>query len=332
MGVLGTLFSQIHAKFTAPQHLDTPLNGKIFVVTGGLTGIGYHTSLNLALRGATVYAGVRSVSRGQGIVAAMPLPAGGQGKVVPFECDFSTFKSAADAAQRVKAATGRIDGLVNNAGRLANYGPYELGENGVELLVAVNHFGLVIFTKAVLPLLEATSKLPGSDVRIVNVASNAAMFSPNWQIGTAWDTFNSTLAPNESKVNDSNIQMLRYGVSKMFPIGWTMSLQEKLVKEQSNIITVSLHPGGVATDNNHFAKIPIVGLMFLTPSQGALTSLFALTSPTIRAKEAQYKGKYLHPYGKITTPEVKTIADPATRQKLWDMTEEVIAAGGLKKP
>lgn len=73
----------------------------------------------------------------------------------------------------------------------------------------------------------------------------------------------------------------------------------------------------------------IVKTLWLSPAQGALTSLFALTSPEVRTSK-QYCGAYLHPYGKVVKPEFAQATEPAFARELWELTEQIVAEGGLK--
>lgn len=60
-----------------------------------------------------------------------------KGRAKFFEMNFDTLKGAREGAERVLALVDRIDGLVNNAGRLAGAGPYELSQDGVEMVCQV---------------------------------------------------------------------------------------------------------------------------------------------------------------------------------------------------
>lgn len=133
---------------------------------------------------------------------------------------------------------------------------------------------------------------------------------------------------------------------------FTVELQRQLSAEGSDIVCVSLHPGGVATgaleSSTPIGPVFTVSLsradgllqygtiisavvktFWLSPAQGALTSLLALTSPKVRASK-KYRGAYLHPYGKIVKPEFAPATDPAFARELWELTEQIVAEGGLK--
>lgn len=146
------------------------LSGRVFVVSGGAAGIGYHTSFNLLSRGATVLVGGRTPSKVEAVIAELERDHPDWiGRIKFFLMNFDSIEGAKLGAERVLAMTDRIDGLVNNAGRLSSAGDYELSVDGFEMLVAVNHFGTFTFTKTLLPLLIKTARLADSDVRVVTV-------------------------------------------------------------------------------------------------------------------------------------------------------------------
>lgn len=134
-------------------------------VTGASTGIGYETAWKLAAHGFTVYAGARRVGMME------PLKAHGV-HVLPL--DVTDEESMTGAVERVLAAHGRIDVLVNNAG----YGSYgsleevELDEGRRQF--EVNVFGLARMTQLVLPGMRAAGR-----GRIINVSSiGGQMYEP----------------------------------------------------------------------------------------------------------------------------------------------------------
>ncbi|KAM0746182.1 NAD(P)-binding protein [Meredithblackwellia eburnea MCA 4105] len=336
---MGALLSQLQASFFVPPHLNDSLEGKIFVVTGGLAGIGLHTTLHLALRGATVLAGARSPARALPALATLETSNPSiKGRVVFFECELSSFDAAKEAAERVKALTTRLDGLVNNAGRLSSAGDFEIGENGVEMLVQVNHFGTALLTKELLPLLRKTALEPNSDVRIITVASNAGMMLPSSFRFVSSSTFNNTHASSTSQLNSFTSKFKRYAASKVYNILWTKSLQEELDKEGAEILCVCLHPGGVATEKLLELPSPLPTLikaLYLTPSAGAWTSLFALTSPTLspanKAERKKMSGAYLEPYGRVRAGDPKgCVKDDEGRKRFWDVTEKALKVGKVE--
>lgn len=131
---------------------------KAVLITGASSGIGLVTAHELARRGFRVFAGVRCAGDGER-VAAQVGP-----RCTPVLLDVTDSASIGGAADVVRCAGG-IYGLVNNAG-IAVAGPLEyLALEDIRRQFAVNVFGALAVTQAVLPLLRRSLG------RIVNVGS-----------------------------------------------------------------------------------------------------------------------------------------------------------------
>lgn len=100
-----------------------------------------------------------------------------------------------------------------------------------------------------------------------------------------------------------------------------------------------MNPGGVATETvlNSAVSVMLVGpiLRFViaklaqTPLDGATTALYAATSKEVRARQKEFVGAYLVPYGKIA-PTSNDAKDAQLAGKLWETSEivtEKILAG-----
>lgn len=136
---------------------------KVAVVTGGSSGIGMQTALELRRRGCAVYEFSRRGGDTHGVTHVA--------------CDVSDEAQVAAAVARVLEAEGRIDILVNNAG-FGISGAAEFTDNAqAKKLLDVNLFGTVNLCRAVLPAMRAQ----GSG-RIVNVSSVAAPCAIPFQI------------------------------------------------------------------------------------------------------------------------------------------------------
>ncbi|MFF5990747.1 SDR family oxidoreductase [Prauserella flavalba] len=147
------------------------------LVTGANKGLGRETVRRLAARGWEVFLAARDEERGRTAVAELA----GSGLAVRFVAlDVTSDESVASAASQVKAAVGRLDVLVNNAGVGGEDGPpAEARVAGLRELFEVNVFGPIRVTNAFLPLLrEAASP------RIVMVSSGMGSFAvardPRW--------------------------------------------------------------------------------------------------------------------------------------------------------
>jgi NAD(P)-dependent dehydrogenase (short-subunit alcohol dehydrogenase family) len=99
-------------KWTAADVPDQA--GRVAVVTGANTGIGYETAAVLARRGANVVLAVRHIDKGEH-AAARITDANPAAKVTLQQLDLTSLASVRAAADAIKAAHPRIDLLINNA-------------------------------------------------------------------------------------------------------------------------------------------------------------------------------------------------------------------------
>jgi NAD(P)-dependent dehydrogenase (short-subunit alcohol dehydrogenase family) len=89
--------------------------GRVAVVTGANTGIGYHTAAVLAHRGAHVVLAVRNLEKGNAALARIKA-ADPKADVTLQELDLASLDSVRAAAGALRSAYPRIDLLINNAG------------------------------------------------------------------------------------------------------------------------------------------------------------------------------------------------------------------------
>ncbi|MBL1290735.1 SDR family NAD(P)-dependent oxidoreductase, partial [Streptomyces sp. For3] len=107
--------------------------GRVAVVTGANTGLGYETAKALAGRGASVVLAVRDVEKGERAAARMA------GDVSVQELDLTSLDSVRTAAAALRSRLGRIDLLINNAGVM--YTPKRTTRDGFEMQFGTNHLG-----------------------------------------------------------------------------------------------------------------------------------------------------------------------------------------------
>jgi len=134
-------------------------SGKVILITGASSGIGYDTAVALAREGYRVYAAARRTELME------PLRAEG---IVPLFMDVTVRDLMASGLQTILDAEGRIDVLINNAG-FGYFGPIETVEmDEARRQIEVNVFGLAELCKMVLP----TMRKQGCG-RIINTSSIA---------------------------------------------------------------------------------------------------------------------------------------------------------------
>jgi len=280
----------------------------VAIVTGGNTGVGYITARELARKNAHVFVASRNKERGEDAVEKIKKETGNN-QVEFLHLDLVDLKHVKQTAENFLAKNLPLHILVNNAGIMAT--PWTLTKDGIQDQFGVNHVGHFLFTKTLLPKIESSAPS-----RIVNVSSLAH----NNVEGIEFDKINQ---------EDALSTWQRYGVSKLANVLFTNSLAKRL--EGKEVYANSIHPGFVATELSRgaienygiVAKVlaNVANLFAKSPEDGALTQLYAATSPKII--ENNYRGKYFVPFG-IIGQKSAAAQDDELAEKLWKYTEDLI--------
>jgi len=295
-------------KWTLDQMPDQ--TGRVAIVTGANTGIGFETAAALAAANATVILACRNRQKAEDAIhrihqrtpdAALEFIA----------LDLASLASIRRFAEAFHAGHDRLDLLINNAGVMIP--PLGHTEEGFELQFGCNHLGHFALTGRLMDLLEAT---PGA--RVVNVASMAHRYG-------AMDFDNL----NAEKSYD---KMPAYGQSKLANLLFTFELQRRLGAAGSEILVTAAHPGWTGTDlQRHSAFMALANRFFAqSPPMGALPTLRAAVDP--QASGGDYygpKGFYEmrgYPKKVETTPAAKNEIDA---RRLWQVSEELTGVAYL---
>jgi NAD(P)-dependent dehydrogenase (short-subunit alcohol dehydrogenase family) len=288
--------------WTAEQLADQ--TGRVAIVTGSNSGIGFETGRVLAAKGATVIMACRNLEKANPkadeIRAAHP-----GADVDVMQLDLSNLDSVRQFTQAFRARHARLDLLINNAGIMVP--PYGKTAQGFETQFGVNHLGHFALTGLLIDLLVET---PGS--RIVNVSSvahymGAIRFSDlNWEKG-----YKAQAA---------------YGQSKLANLLFTYELQRRLADAGKDTLVVAAHPGWTATNlQEHSRSIKFMNHFFAQePSMGALPTLFAATEPNV--KGAEYYGP--NGFMEMNGPPKRVKSNKRSRDKnvaerLWNVSEDL---------
>lgn len=258
------------------------LSGKVAAITGGSRGIGYACTHTLLQRNIDK---IYVLSDGkEGIEEALQsirkeISPDAADKVKWIQVDIADWSAMAKAAEQIKSESDRLDILINDAGR--GVMTYQVAENGIDRHMAANHFGHVVLTSKLLPLLKSTAE-KGDKVRIVGVGSNLHAASPSDTKFASLEELNTDLGPNA-----------QYGRSKL-----AVQLYYKYLSKHlpPNVLSNSIHPGIVATKmsiEDIHEPYPVGGYMnsvVLNPFkkdnfQGAVSTLFCATKTE---KSGQY--------------------------------------------
>jgi len=207
------------AKWNATDVPDQ--SGRVTVVTGGNSGIGYEAAAVLAGKGAHVVIAVRNLDKGREAARRIEQTHPGA-DVTLAELDLSSLASVRAAADTLRATYPRIDLLVNNAGVM--YPPKQTTDDGFELQFGTNHLGHFALTGLLLDHLIAVE---GS--RVVTVASLAHNIAGSIHFDDLqWDRSYNRVAA--------------YGQSKLANLMFSYELQRRLAENGAPTIAVAATP------------------------------------------------------------------------------------------
>jgi NAD(P)-dependent dehydrogenase (short-subunit alcohol dehydrogenase family) len=286
-------------------------SGRVAIVTGSNTGLGYDNARVLAARGATVVMAVRDTAKGDAAADRIRELTPGA-VVVVHKLDLGSLASVRTAGAELAAAYPRIDLLINNAGVM--YPPKQTTVDGFELQFGTNHLGHFALTGL---LLNNLLSVDGSRVVVV-----------------------SSIAHNiRAKIDFADLQwetrrydrVASYGQSKLANLMFAYDLQRRLAAAKAKTIAVAAHPGVAATELvRHVPGAGLPGVNWLsgrllnTSELGALATLRAATDPAVQG--GQYYGpdgfKELRGYPVVVTSSPQS-HDTALQARLWSVSEEL---------
>lgn len=269
-------------------------SGRTFLVTGGNTGIGLATAMELARRGGRVYVACRSESKGSHAVASI-VAATGNADVMFLPLDLADLGSVRACADGFLATGQPLHVLINNAGVAGRRG---LTSDGFEIAFGVNHLGHFALTMALLDRLAASAP-----ARVVTVSSDSHYQARGIDF-TALRRRTTGLTG-----------MGAYAVSKLCNVLFAQELARRL--GDSGVTTYALHPGVVASDIWRRVPRPVRPLLtarMLTTEQGAATSLHCATSADLAAHSGRF-------YGDCRERAPSKVATPELGKILWDRSE-----------
>lgn len=287
----------------------TNQSGKVHLITGGNSGLGYESALALARNGAQVIMASRSTSKGetarQAILKQVP-----NASVWVMALDLASLTSIRRFVDAFKAKYKHLDVLMNNAGLMAV--PESTTEEGFETQFGVNHLGHFALTGLLYDLLVST---PHS--RVVTVSSNlhqgAVMHFENLMLKGEYRGFKA------------------YSQSKLANLLFAYELQRKFEREGVSSISVGAHPGYSASNLQKMGKAqfdPVSWLMNRVIAQstaiGALPQLYAATAPDVAGGAYYGPGGFNQMRGYPEKQESSAASnDQAAAKRLWEVSEQL---------
>jgi len=284
--------------------------GRVAVITGSNTGIGYHTAEILAGHGALVVLAVRDLEKGNAAAKRIH-GANPQARIEVQELDLSSLASVREAAEAVGTAHPRIDLLINNAGVM--YTPKQHTVDGFELQFGVNHLGHFALTGLLLPRMMRVKRS-----RVVTVSSMAHRIM-------------AAIHFDDLQWEHGYNRIAAYGQSKLANLMFTYELQRRLAAKRRSTIAVAAHPGTANTElTRHLppflrpADRLLMPLVVQSAAMGALPTLRAATDPEVTG------GQYYGPSGIGEQRGYPKLVDASKhahevelQQRLWAVSQEL---------
>ena len=288
------------------------LKGKVIIVTGGNSGLGYESVKAFAEKGAEIILACRSVEKGE---AAKNEIGSMKGKIKVMQLDLQDFTSIEQFAENFKQKYTRLDVLLNNAG--ISQTPYFKTKDGLEGQMGVNHFGHFKLTGLLMDLIKNTAKS-----RVVSVSSGGH----KWK--QAEMDFDNLLFENGTDYTP----MKAYCRSKLANLLFTYELDRKFKKNNIDSIAVAAHPGGANTNLNKHMEDQLMGKIMLRlfsfigqdAAQGALHEIRACVDENVKGAEYYGPGGLLEMKG--PPDKVESSKDSHNKEharKLWEISEKL---------
>ncbi len=278
------------------------MRGKTCIITGGTSGIGKASAIELARQGAEVVLAARTEARGREACRDIASSTGG-GTARYIVCDLSSQASIRRFSEEVLASCPRIDVLLHSAGLVLP--TREVTEDGLEKSFATTYLSIFLISLLLKERLEESAP-----ARVVIVSGE----------------FHRKATLREADLmSERRYSMLQAGsMATLAKAVFARELAKRM--EQSGVTVNALHPGAVRSGllRNlpwHLRAVTAVAqLFFVSPEKGAETPVFLASSPAAQG----LTGKYF--IRKKPARPSEEVLDPATGQALWDASLALLRA------
>ncbi|XP_069040228.1 dehydrogenase/reductase SDR family member 13 [Lepisosteus oculatus] len=281
------------------------LLGKTVIITGGNTGIGKATALELARRGARVVLACRNRQKAEAAICDIRRETGNS-EVVFMELDLASLQSVRSFAETFLKTEPRLDLLINNAGLVAD----GRTTDGFGVEFGVNHLGHFLLTCLLLDRLKE-----GGSGRVITVSSIAHIWGKI--------NFENMMSNKDLGTGKYSWQFFQaYCNSKLCNVLFIHELAKRL--KGTNVTCYCVHPGIVRTELSRHVSLwqkvfiePVARLLFLDAEAGAQTTLHCALQEGIEPLSGRY-------FSFCSVQEVGAKArDDAVARKLWEVSERL---------
>lgn len=247
------------------------IKDKVCLITGANSGIGFHTTLELARKGAKILMLCRNKEKAEKAREDIHRISGQKADL--FLADLGVQEELRKVAEKISGSYDTIDVLINNAGIIQG-DKREFTPDGIEKTFAVNHLAPFMLTGLLLPALKQSTY-----GRIVTVSSEAHRWS--WRFDL-----------KDLQMDKGYSGLQSYAQSKLCNILFTRKLADKL--EGTTLTANTLHPGAIASNfgsevSSLFGVVLKLSKPFMKgPKKGAETSIFLAASEKVGGVNGAY--------------------------------------------
>ncbi|KAL8735461.1 MAG: hypothetical protein Q9181_002804 [Wetmoreana brouardii] len=292
--------------------------GRVFIVTGGNSGIGFELVKILYSKGGTVYMASRSEPKASAAIKNIEESASSSlGKLHFLHLDLDDLHSVRASAAAFAAQESRLDVLWNNAGISAVPNGSKT-KQGIEQHIGDNCVAPLLFSQLLLPQLRFTAAdAPKSSVRVV--------WTSSFLVDTAAPPGGLVLAELTAPLNDP---VRNYAASKAG--NWFLAAEWARRFADDDILSLTQNPGSLSTDIwRHTSRWlrALVSPLLYKPIYGAYTEAWAGLSPVVTMENA---GQYAIPWGRwhpsprkdiLKSLETKDRGGTGVAEDFWDWCE-----------
>ena len=274
------------------------MQGKICLITGGNSGIGKQTAIELAELGAKVVILVRSEQKGEEAQAAIQKQSRSR-EVEWVVCDLSIQQSIRDFAAAFQARYSHLYVLINNAATIP--GRRLESADGIEMQLAVNHLAPYLLTNLLRDMLKASAP-----ARVINLSS------------TLHRSGKIDFHDLQSKKGYSMAGWVQYGNTKLMNVLFTYELARRL--QGTRVTANALHPGIYGTGLQRGTWLGRFGSFAIFPSarHSARGTVYLASSPDV----ARVSGKYFDVTRMVgSSPDSN---NPAIARLLWGISGNLV--------
>lgn len=279
-------------------------SGKVAIVTGANSGIGFETARELAKKHAIVVMACRNREKAEAAAREIRMETR-KAKVKIMRLDLADLASVRKFAETFNSKYRSLNLLINNAGVMIP--PFTKTKDDFELQFGANHLGHFALTGLLLERLLNTPK-----ARVINVSSSAH------RMGSGSIDFDNLNAEKGYRPSAA------YAQSKLANLLFTLTLNRRFEEINSGVIATASHPGWTVTGLQKGFLQTVSRVVGQRSSMGALPTLMAAIHPEVQRNDYFGPEGFMEMRGYPTKVETSQAAkDNDLAERLWNVSEEM---------